>query len=687
LLFFLKRDECKGRSPSHVPILYSNIRSLVNDTNLNHVQLLLDEQKFSIMAFTETWCKQKIPDGLILGENAKYHQMVRCDRKRKRGGETIDEAYEVLIFDANINANFVRIFVIYRVPSLSQKESEKLWKILNDFIICQHPSVMMGDFNIPTIQWPLDQNIKYKGIEESFIDFVEIANLIQTVEKPSRDKNFLDLIFTNDHDLITNVEVTPPIGNSDHRTIIYEMPIGLLQQPNKTRRNFSKGNYEIINSILAKINWKAVFRPIDSVNIMYEKLLSILDIMIDCYIPMSRVNLAGIPVPMHIEKKMKYGFLYWQKWISSKDPLYKHEYERAHKICIKSMEKYALCRKKALLANADRKGFYRYIKSKLHDSKGNKIDSLTDDQYVVRETDSEKADTLATTFSSVFTSDNGITPIFSHKRESEKGREYDAMFSRFEICDMIEKWKNSSCRTPDNINMFFIKSIAVPLAIPLEIIFEKSYETAEVPKRWKHSIITPLRKKPPFSDPLNYRPVSITSFFCRVFEKCLSKRIIDDCESFDHAKTICKIAETKANLVFKALHSRDEKILLNAYCTYIRPTLEFSSSVARPIHSTDRDRIEKVQNSVTRRIFYKAFKCSYNDRPNHTERNKALNLHSLEHRRRVNDAKLAYQMIFGNGKLALSRDKFFTFVKTRTRGAGHKIFVDMPKTKLRENIF
>ncbi|GMR57032.1 hypothetical protein PMAYCL1PPCAC_27227, partial [Pristionchus mayeri] len=606
------------------------------------------------------------------------------------------EAYEVLIFDANINANFVRIFVIYRIPSLSQKESEKLWKILNDFTICQHPSVMMGDFNIPAIQWPLDKNIKYKGIEEAFVDFVEIANLIQTVEKPSRDKNFLDLIFTNDHDLITNVEVTPPIGNSDHHTITYEMSIGLSRPQFKTRKNFSKGNYEIINSTLAKIYWEAIFRPIDSVH-MYEKLL---DLLIDRHIPMTRVNLSGLPIPKHIEKKT--------------------------------------CREKVLLSSADKKGFYRYIKSKLHDSKGNKIDSLIDGQGAVCDTKAEKADVLAAAFSSVFTIDNGITPSFSHKREPIKDREYDEIFKRFEICDMIEKWKSSSCRTPDNINMCFIKKIAVPLVIPLEIIFKKSYDTAEVPKRWKHSIITPLRKKPPFSDPLNYRPVSITSFFCRVFEKCLSKRIIDDCEFFEifpqsqygfrknrkwsktwqfdiankkcsvihigrknpnniyfvgnqqleskecvrdlgimidrnlsmreHTKTICKVAEPKANLLFKALHSKDEKTLLNAYCIYVRPTLEFSSSVSRPIHSTDRDMIEKVQNSVTRRIFYKTLKCSYADKPRHYERNKILNLHSLEHRRRVNDAKLAYQI-------------------TRTRGAGHKISVDIPKTKLRENSF
>jgi hypothetical protein len=153
----------------------------------------------------------------------------------------------------------------------------------------------------------------------------------------------------------------------------------------------------------------------------------------------------------------------------------------------------------------------------------------------------------------------------------------------------------------------------------------------------------------------------------------------------EHTKTICKNAETKANLVFRALHTNDVKTLVNAYCVYVRPSLEFSSSVSRPINSTDRDKIEKVQNSVTRRIFYKALNYTYHNRPSHYERNKELQLHSLEYRRMSNDARLAYQMLFGNGKLAESMRDFFTLIKTRTRGAGYKVVVDSARLKLREN--
>ncbi|KAK6061383.1 hypothetical protein COOONC_00950 [Cooperia oncophora] len=53
-----------------------------------------------------------------------------------------------------------------------------------------------------------------------------------------------------------------------------------------------------------------------------------------------------------------------------------------------------------------------------------------------------------------------------------------------------------------------------------------SLMTAEVPMRWKHSFVVPIPKKPPHSCAQNYRPISITSVFLRVFEKHLVEFLI-----------------------------------------------------------------------------------------------------------------------------------------------------------------
>lgn len=55
----------------------------------------------------------------------------------------------------------------------------------------------------------------------------------------------------------------------------------------------------------------------------------------------------------------------------------------------------------------------------------------------------------------------------------------------------------------------------------------------EVPFRWKHSFIVPIPKKSPFSNPENYRPVSITSIFARTFEKTIKRRLIEHLERYN----------------------------------------------------------------------------------------------------------------------------------------------------------
>ncbi|GMS78826.1 hypothetical protein PENTCL1PPCAC_1001, partial [Pristionchus entomophagus] len=266
-------------------------------------------------------------------------------------------------------------------------------------------------------------------------------------------------------------------------------------EPQKDRyvKNFRKADYAAIYSLLSSIDWLLFFNVNETVNEMYEKFIHLLEQIIEKYVPLMRIDSTGKPLLGHIHRLSKKRHDAWK--------------------------------------TKNQKKFYGYIKSKLSNACTSAVDCLIDESNHQIESDSDKAELLAETFSRVFTKDNGDTPSFSHEREKVSSF-YEDPFCRFEICELIEKWKASSCRTPDNISMFFIKSTAVPLSAALEIIFRKSYELSQVPDRWHSSTVTPLKKKAPFSNPSNYRPVSITSFFCRVFEKCLAKQMIADCESY-----------------------------------------------------------------------------------------------------------------------------------------------------------
>lgn len=99
------------------------------------------------------------------------------------------------------------------------------------------------------------------------------------------------------------------------------------------------------------------------------------------------------------------------------------------------------------------------------------------------------------------------------------------------VYEHLSRWRNSNTVSPDEIPFSFIKNIAHAIAFLLAYLFNQSMTFSEVPSLWKHSYVTPVLKKEPASDPSNFRPVSITSIFYRLFEKILKKHILEHLES------------------------------------------------------------------------------------------------------------------------------------------------------------
>jgi hypothetical protein len=78
---------------------------------------------------------------------------------------------------------------------------------------------------------------------------------------------------------------------------------------------------------------------------------------------------------------------------------------------------------------------------------------------------------------------------------------------------------------------------------------------------------------------------------------------VDSNFKFDqHVSLIVRKALVRSRLILKFFHSRDRLFLVKAFCTYVRPLLEYFCVFWSPSYHYLTDKIEGVQRFFTKRL-------------------------------------------------------------------------------------
>ena len=174
------------------------------------------------------------------------------------------------------------------------------------------------------------------------------------------------------------------------------------------------------------------------------------------------------------------------------------------------------------------KAFFKYLNSKrkikqtvtvLKDSAGRLTDSPKD-----------SANILAEFFSSTFIKEPpGPVPTLSSNSGEAPHYISDLIITGSSVRDALMSLNISKSFGPDNLHPKLLAYLGDNnnFVTAVTQLFNNCYNKGCIPEIWKEARITALHKKGPVTDAENYRPISLTSILCKIYERFIRSHMLD----------------------------------------------------------------------------------------------------------------------------------------------------------------
>ena len=524
----------------------ANVRSLNN--KLNDIRFFIDSVSPDICVFTETWLDKSTPSSVFACCNT--FTVFRKDRSSRGGGVCmlIKQSAEIAVSQVLMPSGYddldivavdlrdgndtlpLRLVAVYRPPSMTASDNDRLFSVLNDLAVDCVRLCVLGDFNLPLINWDLfvyPENQLYC----TATDFICNHGLSQLVNEPTRGNSILDIILCTDLLCCDSVDILAPIASSDHSVVSFNLYISLPHDTpvfdNKPALpNYSKADWSGLCCYLMTVDWLTEFMSCVSVGEYWDKFMDIILYGIDEFVPKYKrtKHVTGTKwYPRHIRMLLAKKNRCWKVYKHFRTTALYDKYRHVSRQCTKAIDDHVANYEDSLVNDGRLGNFYKYVNKKLNGSNG--IAPLRNENGVLVYNDTDKAVLLNDYFTSIFTKDNGLIDV-SRLPNKVDAKMPPVFFTPFAVSKCINQLKHNGSAGPDNIPAEFYRTTCNYILVPLSIIFNLSIQTGELPDIWKSASITPVFKKGSPSDPTNYRPISLTCVACKLLESGIKVNLL-----------------------------------------------------------------------------------------------------------------------------------------------------------------
>jgi hypothetical protein len=421
------------------------------------------------------------------------------------------------------------IGVCYRPPDALQDQDKLLYNFIEN--VGDKTVVLMGDFNYAGLNWGTSERIDRS---HPFIESLDNKFLIQCVEEPTRNNNFLDLVIASEENLVVNLKVLEPFCNSDHQSISFSINSSI---PVKTKSipvfNYFRGDYEKIRENMRASGWDKIEWGVNVDQVWAKLKCKLLDYR-DKFIGVKKKNKSKCKWATRkvtgLRKAKKKAW--WNFKQSGKNPVLYEVYKNKLNKSV-SENKRAKKSFETRLANNVKnnpKEFYAYANSKSRTNK--QVGPLKNQQGELIKGDTETANYLNNYYSSVFTEENLVniptpTQIF-------EGSNSDRLTNILVTEDMVFKKLSglnvNKSSGVDDIHAKLLYELRNELVKPLTFLFNLSLGSSSIPQDWRDANVVSIFKKGSKDKAENYRPVSLTSVVGKLLETLIKENIVEHLE-------------------------------------------------------------------------------------------------------------------------------------------------------------